>query len=206
MPNQLFHKFLNLTGTPLKDGFTLDEGADSDHNHYSIHRPEEILSASLLNQLAAIKLTASNVALFFKIPNSRSLIHYDVGYVDGKWKKNVAAINWNLSATKSTMCWYEVDEVEVEPDPDPKEETPPWYFSLNGVHFGYRRNMDIPSEKVRCLESAAVRGAALVRTDVAHAVVNADTTGRWALSVRFEPDFESWDHAVSAVAPLISHS
>ena len=66
--------------------------------------------------------------------------------------------------------------------------------------------MDIPSEKVRCLEIAAVGGATLVRTDIAHAVVNADTTGRWALSVRFEPDFDSWDHAVSTMAPLISYN
>ena len=202
MPNQLFHKFLNLTGSPLKAAVVLETGAEETHNHYSIHRPEDILSDTLLKQFAALNLTPSNVALFYKIPTARSLIHYDVGYIDGKWKKNIAAINWNLTGSESTMCWYEVNEVEVEPDPNPQEETPPWYFSLNGVHFGYRRNMDIPDEKLRRLESAEIYGPTLVRTDIAHAVVNADKTGRWALSVRFDPDFQSWEHAVSALAPV----
>lgn len=98
------------------------------------------------------------------------------------------------------MGWYEGNEVEVEPDLNPQEETPSWCFALNGVHFGYRRNMDIPDEKVRRLERAEIYDSALLRTDIAHAGVNADKTGRWALSVRFDPDFRSGEHVVSAVA------
>lgn len=101
--------------------------------------------------------------------------------MDGKWKKNIAALDWNRTGSESTMGWYEGNEVEVEPDLNPEEETPSWCFSLNGVHFGYRRNTDVPDEKVHRLERAEIYDSALVRTDIAHAVVNADKTGRWAL-------------------------
>ena len=190
----------------MRDGFLIDTSVQETHNHYSVHQATEILSDGLLAQLDALQLRASKVALFFKIPDARrSLIHYDVAFENGAWKKNIAAINWNLTASRSTMCWYDVHgEIEVEPEPNPKDEPPEWYFCLNGVHFGFRRNMDIPEDKITCLESAEIYGATLVRTDIAHAIINADTSGRWALSVRFDPDFESWADAVNAFRPVLA--
>lgn len=203
MSSQLFYKTLAITASPVPDSFAISTTVQETHNHYSVHQPVEILSDDLLGQFDAIRLRESNVALFFKIPNQRrSFIHYDVGFVNDAWKKNIAAANWNLTSSKSTMCWYEVDEFEVPPDQNPTDEPPPWYFCLNGVHYGFRRDMDIPEDKVKCLECAEIYGATPVRTDIAHAIINADTSGRWALSVRFEPNFETWDDAVKAFAPL----
>ena len=61
-----------------------------------------------------------------------------------------------------------------------------------------------PEETVNCLESAEIYGATLVRTDIPHAIINADTAGRWALSVRFDPDFDTWEDAVNAFGPLLA--
>ena len=205
MSSQLFHKSLTITASPLRASFAIDTSVQETHNHYSVHQPAEILSDALLAQFDTLNLRASNVALFFKIPSARrSLIHCDVGLVEGKWKKNIAALNWNLTSSESTMSWYHVDEVEVEPDLNPVDETPEWYYCLNGNHYGYRRNMDIPEENVKCLETAAIYGATLVRTDIPHAIINAGKLGRWALSVRFDPDFATWEEAVAAFSPVLA--
>lgn len=53
------------------------------------------------------------------------------------------------------------------------------------------------------LTEAFIGSATLVRTNLPHAVENTDSArGRWALSVRFEPDFKSWAAANAALKPL----
>lgn len=200
-----FHRELELPEDPLKRGFSRPRATA--HNHYHLYPPAEILNRQTLESLRSLNLQVSTVALFYKRPGSMGIIHADIALRGGRWRKNVAAINWNLSGADSVMRWYAVDGPGTEPDlvPGPKEES--WYHALNGIHYGFfgapgRDNL--PASRVRILGSAAIGSATLVRTDLPHAVENTDPArGRWALSVRCEPDFPSWNAAVAAFRPLL---
>lgn len=206
MPQPLFHRRLDLPENPLKRGFVLPRATV--HNHYQVLRAAEILNRKTVDRLREVGLKADTVALFYKRPGSMGIIHADIALIDGKWRRNIGAINWNLSGADSLMRWYAVQGKGVEPDPCPAEKMEPWYRVLNGIHFGYfgaRDRRNLPKRKVRVLESTFVGSATLVRTDIPHAVENTDrATGRWALSVRCAPDFRSWREALAAVQPLLA--
>ncbi|HTL77884.1 MAG TPA: hypothetical protein VL136_00640 [Candidatus Babeliales bacterium] len=206
MATQLFHCRLGLPDNPLKRGFVLPRSAA--RNHYHILKPEEILNRTTIGRLRDVKLKVSTVALFYKRPLSLGIIHVDVALRNGKWRKNVGAINWNLSGADSEMRWYAIDGEGTKPDPAPPQKQQSWYYSLNGIHYGYfgsRDQANLPKRKVRVLDSAFVGCATLVRTDIPHTVENTDPAkGRWALSVRFDPDFKNWREALAAVRPLLA--
>ena len=199
-----FHQSLDLPTNPLRAGFVRPRATAG--NHYRIFAAEEILNRPTLDRLGELGLKVNTVALFYKRPGSMGIIHTDVAWRDRRWRKNVAAINWNLSGADSVMRWYAVDAPGVTPDPAPTEPVEPWYFALNGIHFGFfgaRDRKNLPRRQVRILGEAAIGGATLVRTNVPHAVENTDARrGRWALSARCEPDFRSWREAVAAFQPL----
>lgn len=205
MPTPTYFHALALPANPLKRGFTVPRA--SGRNHYTLHAPGDILSAGVIRRLRDVGAEVKTVALFYKRPGSEGIIHSDVGLHKGRWRRNVAAINWNLSGADSQMRWYKVTGKGVEPELEPEGTPAPWYYTLNGVHFGYygsTQHENLPDGQVRVLASAAIQGATLVRTDVPHAVQNTDRRrGRWALSLRCEPDFRTWGAAVSTFAPLM---
>lgn len=205
MATSRFHYSLDLPANPLRPGFVRPRATAS--NYYRIFRSEEILNRPTFTRLRELGLTISTVALFYKRPGSMGIIHTDVALRGDRWRPNVAAINWNLSGVDSVMRWYEVDVPGVEPDPAPVKAIEPWYFTLNGIHFGFfgtRDRKNLAKSKVRILGEATIHGATLVRTDVPHAVENTDARkGRLALSARCEPDFRNWRAAVTAFGPLL---
>ena len=198
---------LVLPETPLKKEFQLPSFPASAPNSYEIYKPEEILDQQIAPIFKKINLEIKNVALFYKRANSRGAIHTDIFLENNRWKKMVAGVNWNITGADSRMNWYQVDEIEVEPELNPPAElrSKSWYYTLNGLHFGSRGSVDPAKAKAKVLESAYIGGPTLVRTDIPHSVINTDKTkGRWALSIRFAPDFENWNQAISALMPLIS--
>lgn len=207
MAHSRYYRHLKLPENPLKRGFTLPRSTS--RNHYEVFGPKEILSGEVIRRFGDAGLRVKTVALFYKRPGSQGIIHSDVAWVEGRWRKNIAAVNWNLSGARSLMSWYKIDVPGVEPDPMPARRVDRWYHALNGIHFGYvgsRDQVNIPKGKFRVLASACIESATLVRTDVPHGVENTDDAkGRWALSVRCDPDFGSWQEAVSAFAPFLKN-
>jgi hypothetical protein len=201
-----YHRALALPENPLPRSFRLP--TDTDGNHYNILRPEEILSRATMNCFRELGLKACDVALFYKKPGSLGVIHTDVSLENGSWRKNVAAVNWNLSGADSVMRWYDVKMPGTEPDASIADEEDEWYRTLNGIHFGYvgsKTRTNLPRNKVRQLADSPISLPTLVRTNVPHNVENTDATvGRWALSVRFEHDFDCWAEAVDTFRPLIA--
>ncbi len=196
---------LDLPVDPLKRSFALPRG--STRNHYHVFAPDKILNRKTIEKLRDANLTVETVALFYKRPGSIGIIHTDVAMAKEKWRRNVAALNWNLSGADSLMRWYKIDGKGREPDLVSDEKEEPWYYVLNGIHYGFfgsRKQVNLPKSKVRILEEASIGSATLVRTDIPHAVENTDAVrGRWAVSVRFAPDFKNWCAAVAAFRPLL---
>ena len=199
-----FFRALDLPADPLKPGFRRPRASRS--NHYAVFNAEEILTEATLSRFHALGLRLGTAALFHKKPGSMGIIHDDVALHDGRWRKNVAAINWNLSGADSLMRWYRIAAPGNVPDPEPPADAGPWYRTLNGIHYGFfgaRERENLPTNQVEILAEAFIGSATLVRTNLPHAVENTDPTrGRWALSVRFEPDFNSWAAANAALKPL----
>jgi len=205
MTSGSFHRQLDLPADPLRPGFVLPE--DSDINHYLVLPAAEVLTPTILHRFQQLGLRPGTAALFLKTPGSMGVIHTDVALRGSRWRRNVAAINWNLSGAESLMRWYEVDAPGTVPDRVPPPDAGPWHRALNGIHFGFfgsRTRRNLPRSRVRILEEAAIGSATLVRTNLPHAVENTDRSrGRWALSVRFDPDFTNWQAAVTALRPLM---
>ncbi len=205
MTPRSFHRPLDLPAQPLRSGFRSPD--DSSPNHYQVFPAEEILAPGILRSFQQLGLRPGTAALFHKRPGSMGIIHTDVSLRGSRWRRNVAAINWNLSGADSLMRWYAIDLPGEVPDPEPPPDAGPWYRALNGIHFGHfgsRHHRNLPRSRVRILEAAAIGPATLVRTNLPHSVENTDPhRGRWALSVRFEPDFSSWKGAVDAFRPLL---
>lgn len=204
MPRLPYHLALDLPPRPLRAGFRLPRATA--RNHYRIFHAEEILNRETLERLARCGLRASTAALFYKRAGSVGIVHTDVALRDGRWRRNVAAINWNLSGADSVMRWFKVGVRGTMPDPAAAPAEGEWYRALNGIHFGFfgsRERENLPPRQIKVLAAAAIGSATLVRTDVPHAVENTDRVrGRWALSVRFEPDFRTWREAVATLRPL----
>lgn len=205
MSNHHCYRALDLPENPLPPHFRLPRATA--RNHYTILRANEILNRATLRCFHELGLKPGNAALLYKRAGSLGIIHTDVGLDNGRWRKNVAAINWNLSGADSVMRWYEINMPGVEPDLAVAHQEGLWYRALNGIHFGFvgsRVRKNLPRSKVRLLAASPISSATLVRTDIPHAVENTDPAkARWALSVRFEPDFESWSEAVEAFRPLL---
>jgi len=205
MSSHHYHRALALPENPLPRSFRLPDAAEG--NHYSILRPEEILNPATLRCFGELGLKPCDAALFYKRAGSLGVIHTDVSLHEGQWRKNVAAVNWNLSGADSLMRWYEVKTPGAEPDASIAEQEDEWYRTLNGIHFGYvgsKTRKNLPRNKVRQLAASPIGAPTLVRTNVPHNVENTDAEkGRWALSVRFEQDFECWAEAVDVFRPLL---
>ncbi len=200
-----YHRALALPENPLLRTLRLPE--DTDRNHYDILRPEDILNAATLRCFRELGLKPCDAALFYKKPGSLGVIHTDVSLENGAWRKNVAAVNWNLSGADSVMRWYDIKMPGAEPDASVADEEDEWYRTLNGIHYGYvgsKTQPNLPRNKVRQLAASPISLPTLVRTNVPHNVENTDDkVGRWALSVRFEHDFDCWAGAVDAFRPLV---
>ncbi|MBE7497724.1 MAG: hypothetical protein HS117_22500 [Verrucomicrobiaceae bacterium] len=200
-----YHRALALPENPLPRSLRLPE--DTDQNDYHILRPEDVLNQATLRCFRGLGLKACDAALFYKKPGSLGIIHTDVSLEGGRWRKNVAAVNWNLSGADSVMRWYDVKTPGTEPDASIAEEENEWYRTLNGIHYGFvgsKTHKNLPKNKVRLLSDSPISLPTLVRTNVPHNVENTDANkGRWALSVRFEHDFDCWAEAVDAFRPLL---
>jgi len=87
-------------------------------HHYRVFRPEEILNRRTIGRLngakSKVKSKAETVAPFHKRTGSMGIIHADVARIDRQWRRNIGAINWNLSGADSWTRWHAVEGNGVE--------------------------------------------------------------------------------------------
>jgi hypothetical protein len=200
------YKYLNLPANPLKDkeGFIKHLAANPVVGGYNIY-DDRVLSEEVIDAFSQIGLKVKFVAVFSrndsqsKIPDR--LIHADCTLAeDGKtWKKVYAGVNWELHENENEFSWWDMSAIK---ECWPAEILPKKYDSLNGIHYGKRGQLGLDPKAV-CLEKAIVSGPTLVRTDIPHMVLyQSGPAKRASISVRFDPDFNSWEEAVEAFKPV----
>ena len=208
-----YYQKTNLPQHPLKLPITqelLDWHSTPNVESYSIWE-QDILSDELLTIFNNLNVKVKNCIFFcahdnFKKAESR-IIHSDIFLNSDTmtWENHICGINWELTENKNEFLWWNTTELEkFYPEMESKSTKQNKKESrLTGIHYGKRENNGIPIGAV-LLDSTQIDLPTLVRTDVAHTVsydrqpndsniYNFNT--RMSLSVRFIPQWTTWDEA-----------
>lgn len=199
------YRYLNLPADPLKDrdAFIKHLEANPILGGYNIY-DSKILNDETILAFKNIGLEVGMIAVFGRNDNSCTLedrlIHADVALTpDGIYKKLNVGVNWELHENENEFSWWDMSAVK---ECWPENVAIKKYQLLNGIHYGKRLQMGIPEGAV-CLETGIVSGPTLVRTDLPHLVMyKSGPAKRVSISVRFKPDFETWEKAVEVFKPL----
>ena len=203
------YRYLNLPANPLRDrdGFLKHLDANPVLGGYNIYN-KQTLSDEVLEEFSKLNLNVKFIAVFSRNDNSSTLkdrlIHADCALSEDRksWEKLYAGVNWEIHENENEFSWWDMSAVKEcwpEQIPSPVKK----YDSLNGIHYGARLKMGIPEGAV-LLEKAVVSGPTLVRTDLPHLVMyKSGPFKRVSISVRFDPDFESWEKAVEIFSPIV---
>jgi hypothetical protein len=131
-------------------------------------------------------------------------MHTDIIRDNNDWKIINCGINWEITDIDAELTWWTTSKQALYP-------TDPNYFNLNphGIHyqgrlkFGVDLSTDIRLDSVNTLSTPL-----LVRTNIPHTVTipkkeSYPSQTRCSISVRFDPDFSTWEEAVDFFKPLI---
>jgi hypothetical protein len=198
----LCYEHLDLKTPPVAPKFKLPESLRTASLKFRCYEPEAILSAEIQRDLASLKLAAGSVVLFYKRPGTVGYLHSDLTLTNDRWVKWTCSINWTLVGGPALMSWYDCQKLEEFWPPDEELAN---YSTLNAVYYGGRFNRDIRPSDIRLIESTRINGPTLVNTQLPHQIIvdDSEEKGRWCLSLRFAPDFATWEDAVSALKPWI---
>lgn len=200
-----YFKKLNLPGNLLIDSKTIAK-LEMSSAPYQLVPPEEILTKELLDIFNSLRLRPKMVVLHGRNDRTSSfenrIIHSDLWFdqtIDD-WRKIAIGVNWEIEDSNSKFYWFDVSE---EKECWPEKSAP--FKNFNGIHYGERRRMGIPSS-AKILDQTAIDGPTLVRTDIPHtALYNNLTSNRVGISVRFfEEDYNySWNDAIEKFQLII---
>jgi hypothetical protein len=149
-----------------------------------------------------IKISCLTFFHFATLPRDQrhGLLHSDIVLKENIWTPVTCSVNWELTGDDVEFCWYNTTREPCYPT-DPKE------FNLNpqGIHFTNRGQLGIFPETDTLIESVnTLENPLLLRTNVPHQVysTNKSDKSRFAVSIRFEPDFDTWENAVEFFKPI----
>lgn len=187
---------LNLDYNPLVENFKFPEKIGEKGHPSYINISISNIKPELLELFKQYNIEMSYAVLFCKKSQAINPIHSDIISTKAGWEKWCCAVNWNLTLADSIMTWFETTEKEIYP----------YYFYnnsyyLSGIHYKFRDNKEVNSDKTKIIETQKISNPCLVRTDIPHQVKNLDTKDRWALSLRPKINY-SWDKAVEIFSPL----
>jgi len=201
------YRRLDLPKNPIKDIDSLILRAKNDTDPYHMFNvdPYSTLTDEVLGIFDNLNLKL-RAATVFHLPapreESKSLMHTDILRVNDAWKFITCGVNWELNGIAARLSWWDTDRTEVYPQ-DPKF----FWFDPHGIHYGGRFKYGIDEATDRRIDSVnTLESPLLVRTNIPHNVYLLDQDFadqvRCSISVRFENDFPSWDHAVDYFKPI----
>lgn len=166
--------------------------------------PKEVLTdevQDIFNDLK-IKLGCLTFFHFSKIPRGQryALLHSDIVLNENNWTPVTCSINWELTEDNAKFCWYNTTRGPCYPD-NPRD----FNLTPQGIHFTRRDQLGIFPETDTLIESVdTLENPLLLRTNVPHQVYSEDKSdkSRFAVSLRFDPDFDTWDNAVEFFKPI----
>lgn len=192
------YRKLNFPKKFLKPG--LSDDSFNFTSSYEIYPFSQILCDELLEFLREFPLEP-NFAVFFSNRDKTSsvesrLIHTDITRINGKWKKMIFGIHYELEDTCSEFCWWDVGNSK-ECYPDDQDSRKFFKFQkLNGIHYENRGQLGKNNDTI-LLESTKIIGPTLVRTDVPHSVIyDNPNRNRVAVSLRFKENFKDWSEVL----------
>ena len=174
---------LNIQVSPLKKDFQFPV-VDKDKKYFHLYTsPENILNPDLIELLKEIGIPAHYAILLFKRGGFNGPPHVDCHYVQNKWVRMTAALNFKLRENTSYMRWFKPESKLIRyPDPNVKQH---WVNIQNCKlpdlipgSFFFDESYDTP------YSSVTINKPTLVRTEIVHDIKN-EFTDRWAITVRF---------------------
>lgn len=178
---------LSLPENPFIKDYKLPDNlySKNDNTYYPIDKiyvTDE--TRSLFNNLG---LEIDGIIVFKKHSGGVSPIHTDIMLDKNRWKIWHAAINYNLTKSKSKMMWFETDLKPAYPTNIHFDQ--PLDYNLSGIHYGDRSNRNYRSTGFKLIEEDDIQHPTLVRTDVPHTTINLDTSDRICASIRFKNNY-----------------
>jgi hypothetical protein len=148
--------------SPLRNDFQLPPAANTGQ---ILRYPAGILRLDLLEDIQQRGLEVREVQMFISPALYQMKTH-----IDGYSLHDRAAVNWVLVSRSWRMNWYDYSG----PLPDRKT-------TATGTDY-------LPLDNDQCLlvHSAQWANAAIVRTGLAHNIINSDILPRYCVSVRFQ--------------------
>jgi len=203
-----YYEFLNLPKNPLKDKDKLLNTVSKNVMPQIAMDPYEWLTDEILDIFHNLGVKPS-VMVVFKMEAvgrdySRALMHTDIIRDNNDWKIINCGINWEITDIDAELTWWETSKQAVYPV-DPKY----FYLNPNGIHyqgrlkFGVDLSTDIKLDSVNTLSAPL-----LIRTNIPHTVTipkkeSYPSQTRCCISIRFDPDFNTWEEAVDFFKPLV---
>lgn len=198
----MHYKELNLPNDPIKNFDELIGYKKEKIWTYCTDDVDHYINEDLLAVFDSIGLRPRIIACFGMLNQkfARSTIHNDIGWIDNTWQSLPFGINWELTPSDMTFCWWDTSGYEkiLPDDTTPKVDV--WGIKYNnGKHFS-------DNTGYKCLDTFKPKYKIpfLARTDVPHQVeykTEADT--RIAVSIRFDnKDIPTWEDAVKKFEPF----
>ena len=199
------YRLLNLPSNPIKDTQGVIKMLDAGfYRKPQFNLPPSILSNEVLEIFDSIEVKIKTIAVFSfrNLPISRDyrILHSDIIRVDDQWKKEICAVNWELTPTITQIDWVDTTKEPVYPLPGEPNLHP------QGIHYGKRDQLGLDESTDTVAETYISRGAPFMfRTEVPHIVSNNEPYEgvRYSISLRFEYNFASWSEALIQFKPLI---
>lgn len=147
---------LNLPKDPLRYGFATESNRIIVHGYDIILEPEKILSDEILSKFNRMQLIPKAVVIFghniYVLKDRHKLIHTDIQFVDGEWKKLLFGINWEIEGSICKFTWWNMDKFDAVMPALPNTWGNGFFGSVNRKDAWVGRNQTVKDYQPRPIE------------------------------------------------------
>ncbi len=202
--NKLHYK-INAPKNPLVEDFVIPPNKigyyilDADVVREEV---KDFYSKQLGLDVAMVVLFSRPQRQAWPLRDNQGVIHSDIQWNNNQWEQLYYGVNYELTTEPSRLSWWAVAEPAVYP-PTPNPVTRD--DLLKGIHYGQRNNLLALNDSYLKLDSVDITDEpVLVNTAVPHSVEYAGQgMDRWAVSLRFTRQVDSWADAVELFKDII---
>jgi len=178
---------LSLPENPFIKDYELPKNLYLDKGNRYFPIDKKYLNNETSSLFKSLGLEVGGIIVFKKHQFGISPIHTDILLEKKQWTIWNAAVNYNLTKSRSKMMWFETSLNKVYPIHTHSYQ--PLDYYLSGIHYGKQSNKDYRDSSFKLLDEEDIQAPTLVRTDVPHTTINLDNIDRICASVRFKNNY-----------------
>jgi hypothetical protein len=176
----------------LNNDFELTDFSDKDSNitTVKIFSARNVFKNEIIDFFDRLNFKFPYVQIFCSKPGDETSVHMD-GVYDSEGKATGTpsfSINWVINGKDSEMSWYLPNSEEAKTIAPKRKKAFAIYENENNLSL---------------IEKTTIINPTLVRIDIPHKVKNFGNQIRWAVSLRFPYNHDSWENIICRLDHII---